>query len=166
VTSELDAWGVDPKYHHIFKLFEVLLDPPPDIDLKAIDDLPEYLRNLCSQLVKIPHNGVRTLASHCWWLIHGISCIYMPTHTCSDVPTGLCNHSGKKVQWNHLLSHLEGSKRWLINWCPSVQFPSETKMIPKNRPVLRSMLQMFFNPEPPLRLHMGRIEGMYTYHEY
>jgi hypothetical protein len=81
VTSELDAWGVKPKYHHILKLFEVLLNPPSDVDLEAIDGLSEYLRNLCTQLVKSTDNGVRTVVSHCWWVIHGIHCISTPMHT-------------------------------------------------------------------------------------
>ena len=127
VTSELDKWGVHPNYHHIFRLFEVLLNPPPDVDLKAIDGLSGYLSNLCTQLVKSPDNGVCTLISHCWWVVHGIHCISMPTNTCSDIPTGLCNHSSKKDKWKSLLSHLEVSQRWLINWCPTIKFPSEEK---------------------------------------
>jgi len=166
VTSELDEWGVHPNYHHIFRLFEVLLNPPPDIDLEAIDGLSRYLSNLCTQLVKSPDNGVHTLVSHCWWVVHGIHCISMPTHTCSDIPTGLCYHSSKKAKWQSLLSHLEVSRRWLINWCPTVKFPSEEKRIPKSHPVLKSILHMFFNPEPSLRLCMDRIEGMYMYHEH
>ena len=165
VTSELDEWGVIPGYHHIFRLLEVLLNPPPDVDLEAIDGLSGYLSNLCTQLVRSPDNGVRNIVSHCWWVVHGIHCISTPTRTCSDIPPGLCDHSSKKAKWNRILSHLERSQRRLINWCPTVKFPSEETTTPKSCLVLKSILHMFFNPEPSRRLRMDPIEGMYTYHE-
>jgi hypothetical protein len=166
VTSELDTWGVKPKYHHILKLFEVLLNPPLDVDLEAIDGLSKYLCNLCTQLVKSTDNGIHTVVSHCWWVIHGILAFPCLCIHHSDIPIGLCHHSSKNVKWKSLLSHLEGSQRRLINWCPTIQFPPETKTMPKNHPILKSMLHMFFNPEPLLRLCMSHIEGMYMYHEY
>jgi hypothetical protein len=166
VGPQLDQWGLDPRLHDVFRVFEVLLSPPIGVELETIDGLSDYLRKLCTQLLKLPDNGVRTVATHCWWVIIGKYCISMLMCTCSDVPTGLCHRSAKRAQWKQLLHFLEKSRKRLVNWCPSVKFPSEAAKFPKSRLVLKSLIQMFFNPDSSLRLRMVPIRGMYTLYEY
>jgi len=50
------------------------------------------------------------------------------------------------------------SKRQLINWCPSAPFPTKGGF-PRPRHTYRSMVKMFFNPDPAYRLRLVPIEG-------
>ena len=50
---------------HIFKLFVVLVNPPPGLDLNAIEGLGEYLTQLQTQLSGLVENGAREIATRC-----------------------------------------------------------------------------------------------------
>lgn len=54
---------------HIFKLLVVLVDPPPKLNLEAIDGLQAYLTNLLIETGRLEKNGVREFANHCWWAL-------------------------------------------------------------------------------------------------
>src|SRR5258706_16043710 len=53
---------------------------------------------------------------------------------------------------------LKKSKKRLINWSPGVGFPIDGGF-PSSRPAYRSMVNMFFEPDPALRLRLVPIEG-------
>lgn len=61
--------GLSPP--HIFRLFVVLVEPPPGIDLSAIEGLHCYLTQLLVTIGKLIENGIRTIVSHCWWALQG-----------------------------------------------------------------------------------------------
>ena len=54
---------------HIFKLFIVLVAPPPDLDLDAIEGLEGYLTKLLAELLRLKKNGICWLICHCWWAL-------------------------------------------------------------------------------------------------
>jgi len=56
---------------HLFKLVVVLVEPPPGLDLNAIEGLHEYLTLLNIKMGRLVDNGVRSLASHCWCTLLG-----------------------------------------------------------------------------------------------
>ena len=56
---------------HIFKLFVVLVEPPPGLDLSALDGLHDYLTQLLVKIGSLVNNGIRMMASHCWWALLG-----------------------------------------------------------------------------------------------
>lgn len=64
----------------------------------------------------------------------------------------------KRADWAPMLGMLEKSKKRLINWCPSVEFPIDGPF-PKSRQTHRSMANMFFNPDSARRLRLVPIEG-------
>ena len=65
VKLPMDGWASP----HIFKLLIVLVDPPPKLNLKAIDGLQTFLTNLLVEIGKLGKNGVREFANHCWWAL-------------------------------------------------------------------------------------------------
>jgi len=67
VQIPMDGWA--PLY--IFKLFVVLVEPPPALDLSAIEGLHDYLTQLLVKLTGLVENGIRGIASHCWWALLG-----------------------------------------------------------------------------------------------
>lgn len=64
-----------------------------------------------------------------------------------------------RALWVPILKMLKVAKKRLINWSPSIAFPTEG-VFPTSRRVLRSMAAMFFNPDPARRLRLMPIEGM------
>ena len=62
VQVPMDGWAP----LHIFKLFVVLVEPPPGLDLNAIEGLPDYLAQLTVKIGNLIENGARLIASHCW----------------------------------------------------------------------------------------------------
>ena len=56
---------------HIFKLLAVLLKPPPDLNLSAIEGLDEYLTLLVVRLGKLTGNGMRMFFTRCCWVLLG-----------------------------------------------------------------------------------------------
>jgi hypothetical protein len=151
VRLEMAGW----EDTHIFKLLIVLMEPPPSLDLTAIEGLGQYLTQLLAQLVKRADNGTRTLATRCCWVLLG-KC---STPDISRVDfhnfTAICIRSdqvGKRADWGSLLRILKESRLRLINWCPNVDFP--THKLLKSRPVFRGILNMFFNPDPARRLRL------------
>jgi hypothetical protein len=65
VPLPMDGW--EPS--HIFKLFVVLVKPPPDLDLEGIEVLPRYLTQLLVEIGSLVKNGTRDLICHCWWAL-------------------------------------------------------------------------------------------------
>jgi hypothetical protein len=65
VQIPMDGWAL----LHIFKLFVVLVDPPQGLDLSAIDGLHDYLTQLLVKIGGLLENGIREIASHCWWAL-------------------------------------------------------------------------------------------------
>ena len=65
VQLSMDGW-VSP---HIYKLFVVLVYPPPDLDLSAIEGLHSYLTKLLVEIGSLINNGIREIACHCWWAL-------------------------------------------------------------------------------------------------
>lgn len=45
---------------HIFKLFAVLVEPPPGLDLSAIEGLSDYLTQLLVKIGTLVDNGIHT----------------------------------------------------------------------------------------------------------
>ena len=67
VTLSIGGWADA----HIFKLFAVLVKPPPSLNLNAIEGLGEYLTQLQARLTSLVGNGVRKIATHCFWVLMG-----------------------------------------------------------------------------------------------
>ena len=67
VQIPMDGWPSP----HIFKLFVVLVKPPPDLDLSAIEGLGDYLTRLLVKIGGLVENGIRGVASRCWWILLG-----------------------------------------------------------------------------------------------
>lgn len=141
--------------------FRCLRSPPPGLDLDRIEDLPAYLRKLCKWVLKLPKNGVRKTANHCWWIISGMFPI--PMQASSYVPIGLCHRTKhfKRTEWKNLPSRLAISHKKIINWCPTIPFPDPKEGVyPKDRGVQKTMIWMFFNPDPSLRLRLVPLIGV------
>lgn len=64
---------------------------------------------------------------------------------------------GKRADWGSILRILKESKLRLINWCPSVDFPTHT--LQKSRAFFRGIINMLFNPDPAHRLRLVPIAG-------
>ena len=71
VDLSMDGWEKEA-HIDVFKLFVVLVEPPVDLDLGTIPGLPDYLDALYHQGLKIEHNRLRGIASHCFRALHGI----------------------------------------------------------------------------------------------
>ena len=67
VKLSMDEW---PSLH-VFKLLVVLVEPPPGLDLSAVEGLPEYLTQLLVEMGNIIENGIRKITTHCWWVLLG-----------------------------------------------------------------------------------------------
>ena len=67
VQIEMDGWAP----LHIFKLFLVLVEPPPGLDLSAVEGLPNYLSELLVLMGTLQDNGIRQIATHCCWVLIG-----------------------------------------------------------------------------------------------
>ena len=67
VQIRMDSWA--PLY--IFKLFVVLVEPPPGLDLSSIEGLDGYLTELLAQIGSLVENGIREIASRCWCALLG-----------------------------------------------------------------------------------------------
>jgi hypothetical protein len=83
----LDGW--EPLY--IFKLFVVLVEPPPGLDLDAIEGLPDYLTQLKVKIGNLIENGTRMIATRCW-------CALLGKCSTLDIP---------RVWFSHLYSALQ-----------------------------------------------------------
>jgi hypothetical protein len=71
MASQIKGWGMPDNISKLYKLFLVLVEPPQGLILDKIEGLPEYLSKLLNSLLKLPENGIRSIASHCWRLISG-----------------------------------------------------------------------------------------------
>ena len=87
VQVPMDGWAL----LHIFKLFVVLVEPPPGLDLNAIKGLPDYLTQLKVKIGSLAANGARTVASHCWCALLGKSSI-------PDIPRDWYSHLYSTLQ--------------------------------------------------------------------
>ena len=67
VQIRMDGWAP----LHIFKLFVVLVEPPPGLDLSAIEGLDDYLAQLLTGIGNLVENGIREIASRCWCTLLG-----------------------------------------------------------------------------------------------
>jgi hypothetical protein len=67
VQTPMDGWAP----LHIFKLFVVLVDPPPGLDLSAVEGLRDYLALMQVKIGGLIENGLRMIASRCWWALLG-----------------------------------------------------------------------------------------------
>jgi hypothetical protein len=63
----MDGWAP----LHIFKLFVVLVDPPPGLDLSAVEGLHDYLTLMEVKIGGLIKNGLHMIASRCWWALLG-----------------------------------------------------------------------------------------------
>ena len=68
VQVPMDGWAP----LHVYKLFVVLVEPPPGLDLNAIEGLPDYLTQLKVKIGVLIENGVRMVSSHCWCALLGM----------------------------------------------------------------------------------------------
>jgi hypothetical protein len=65
VQIPMDGWAPV----HIYKLFVVLVDPLPGLDLSAVEGLCDYLVVLLARIGGVIENGIRGIVSHCWWAL-------------------------------------------------------------------------------------------------
>ena len=72
MAAVIEEWQMEEDISEVFRLFLVLVEPPPGLSLDAIEGFPDYLRRVCDWLLRLPENGVRNVASHCWWIISGM----------------------------------------------------------------------------------------------
>ena len=161
MATAIEEWGMPDEISEVYKLLSILMEPPPDLDLDALEGLPNYLSKLLDSLLKLPENGVRRITSRCWWLISGGFIWYIHIQPNSYAFIGLCHRDHKCVKhtnWKYLLDRLEISRRRIINWCPTIKFPIK-RQYPRERGIHRIMLEMFFNPNPLLRLRIVPIKG-------
>jgi len=77
MAAAIEGWGSEEGHPEVFKLFSVLVQPPPGLDLDKIEALPSYLTQLSDWLMKRPGNGVRHVAAHCWWIVFGTFCLFL-----------------------------------------------------------------------------------------
>jgi len=157
VHLQMDGWPAP----HIFGLFVVLVEPPTDLGLNDIEGLQDYLNELLVKVGCLADNGICGTTTHCWHTLLGKrshitlhrSNFYIFTALISS-----CDKPGKQVDWVPILKLLKKSKKRLINWDPSVPFPSKG-VFPRLCQTYRSMVKMFFNPDLASRLHLVPIEG-------
>ena len=69
VVSQVQLPMIGWESLHIFKLFVVLVDTPPGLDLGAIEGLPDYLTQLLVRIRRLVKNGTRETLCHCWWAL-------------------------------------------------------------------------------------------------
>jgi hypothetical protein len=156
---ELPMDGLIPP--HIFKLFTVLVNPPKDLDLNAIDGLHGYLTKLLLEVGSLLENGVREVTSHCWWVLLS-KCSHIPSRKRNFyILTVLCNENErrKRANWVAILNMLKTAKMRLLNWSTVVNFPTSGSF-PRKRGTLRKMAKMFLHPDPTCRLRLVPIAGM------
>jgi len=153
----MDGWAP----LHIFKLFIVLVEPPPGLDLSAMEDLRDYLSQLVVMIGGFVDNGIRDIALHSWWLLLG-NCSTSTSYWFNfHIFAALCRENNavrRRADWVPIIETLKNSRKRLVNWCPSITFPT-TGAFPKSRPLYRSIINMFFNPDPARRLRLVPIEG-------
>jgi hypothetical protein len=65
VQIPMDGWALV----HIYKLFVVLVDPLPGLDLSAVEGLRDYLVMLLVRIGGVVENGICGIVSHCWWAL-------------------------------------------------------------------------------------------------
>jgi hypothetical protein len=65
VQIPMDGWAL----LHIYKLFVVLVEPPPGLDPSAIEGLHDYLIVLLVRIGGVVENGIHGIISHCWWAL-------------------------------------------------------------------------------------------------
>jgi hypothetical protein len=63
----MDGWAP----LHIFKLFVVLVDPSPGLDLSAVEGLHDYLTLMQVKIGGLIENGLHMITSCCWWALLG-----------------------------------------------------------------------------------------------
>ena len=56
---------------------------------------------------------------------------------------------------------LEKNKKRLLNWSPAVPFPTEGSF-PVACPIFKSLVRMYFHPDPAQRLRIAPIDGMWS----
>lgn len=64
----------------------------------------------------------------------------------------------KRADWVPILALLKKREKQLVNWCPSVDFPT-SGVFPRSRQAYRDLVSMFFNPDPARRLRLVPIES-------
>ena len=127
-----------------------------------MEGLCDYLAQLLVVIGSLVENGIRAIASRCWWLIPGKRSTTSISRVSFSYFTAMCENSTnvrKRADWLPILEILRINKKRLMNWCPSIEFLNK-KGFPKTRGALRSMMTMFFNPDPARRLRLVPIEGM------
>src|SRR5258706_7347673 len=67
VKIPIDGWAP----LHVFKLFVVLVDPPPGLNLSAMAGLRDYLAQLFVMIGNLVQNRIQGIASRCWWVVLG-----------------------------------------------------------------------------------------------
>src|SRR5258706_6433564 len=80
VQIQMDGWKrcAPP---HMFQLFAVLVEPPPGLDLNAIEDLHDYLTQLLVIIGAFTDKGEGDIATHCC----GVRLARVPTPNVSGV---------------------------------------------------------------------------------
>jgi hypothetical protein len=132
VQLPADRWELS----YIFKLFVVLVHPPPDTDLDAIEDLPCYLTQLLVEIRSLANNGTDKIICHCWC---ALQCKHFTPNLLQLLFlhfTVLCNDSNKlhkHADWVPMLRMLKRAKRGLSTGAcpfpfqPRVYFQSHTR---------------------------------------
>lgn len=75
VGLPMHGWGPT----HLFQLFVVLLEPPPNLVPGEIPGLSDYLTKLAMEITTLIKNGVRMVVSHCWWALLS-RCLHITSH--------------------------------------------------------------------------------------
>jgi len=72
IVISMDGWENEAPVD-IFNLFTVLVEPPASLNLDTIPGLPEYLDNLCNQVLKIDNNCIHgSISNHSFQVLYGI----------------------------------------------------------------------------------------------
>ena len=71
MAATIQKYALEEQVSEVLRIFSVLVEPPRNLDLDAIEGLPEYLSKLRDWVLRLPVNGVRRVANHCWWIIMG-----------------------------------------------------------------------------------------------
>ena len=97
VQIRIDVWATP----HIFQLFVVLIEPPTDLGLNAIEGLQDYLTQLLVKVGCLIENGIHGITTHCWYALLGKRS-HLTFHR-SDfyISAALCSNRDKPRKWGY-----------------------------------------------------------------
>jgi hypothetical protein len=65
VKLQMDGWVL----LDIYRLFVVLVKPPPGLNLNMITGMGGYLTQLLVEIGNLINNGILEIVCHCWWVL-------------------------------------------------------------------------------------------------